>query len=1606
MKKSMMMFCRRLLSLLLCAAMVLPVISEFVFAIAAAQVSGESGVMTESELNQINNLYPGGTKSNTMEYDCGNGVSRGGEKSYLTVVTNTTDSHFNTFKMNLENAGFVEMASRTVASNTITENVFASFRSPDGNYKLYTYHFPGYGETRIIVDTQTDTVEGFVYEPQEGVVVSPKLVMYGLSMSPNGYGYSEKVNPNQLNRRNCGAMAVIRMPDNSLLIHDGGDVQQWNDEACDDFVDFCRELTGTKPGEKMIINTWFLSHAHIDHYQGFQRLMNMKHDQFDLKNIMYNIDNERFGTACDITEVMNLLSDLYPDVRYYKPHTGEIIDVAGVKLDIVYSLEDRYVPDSNGDLITDTENQGGTYRDFMYKSDGNSDFNDTSTVLRVTFSNGISSLLYGDMNLADQMLRTAYAPSVLKTDIMMIPHHGHNTHKELVDYADSKVYLYTQHKGAVYGPDNDVTTLDMYGTYRESVRDKFITMFKDKGMYVPAGTEEVDFDIFWAGNETVSIDIVALGRVMTNASTEPYYTTQPAPTFEYTGWGVMDLSSEEAEPDMLLSMVNQETLAEQVLSTKTNRFELVASGELVDNKRYVIMHKSSGFVMAYDPVAVTPGRPNQATSLLPASQAELDSDVRDVYYVHTNNHMYIDHSYRNRVIWILNQESNDRTALEKSTWKDPLFGGTAYGEVWLSKGVKDEYDENGNHTASRNGNYWYSVYGQDNSSPVTQYRFLDPRYCDEQWVKTSAPTGDDATQPKRRYLIEDLGNGDFLVYWRSASGATASFLTCDADGNWGVVKYTDDTTDYYPSVPKAGAAELERLKLHLYVYTPFSKDTDVKKVVFSGYRTYNVKRDTSAAQLLSYIQENIVLKDTSRWNMHVPCSGTTPKVGYYYLKFNKEFDSSGESNNQYTVSVLYRNDNHIDAEITTLTVNVGYEVDENGDLVQCVHEIHDTNGFCVRCGMAVSHSYQGVAYKPDCTTEGYTHYTCSVCGHSYKDDLVAPMGHEYQENVTPPTCMTEGYTVFTCVRCGYSKVGAQVSATGHHWSEASCTEAKRCSDCGTISGAPLGHTYNAVVTVPTCTAGGYTTYTCTACGHEYTGNATSALGHSYKDEVVTAGCLNDGFTLHTCIRCNDSYKDGFQNATGHSWTEATCTEPATCTACGLVRGEAQGHMYDAVVTEPTCTAGGYTTYTCSICGYSETGDEKNPLGHSYVDEIVKAGCLSDGYTIHTCIHCGHSYKDAFQYAQGHFWVEASCTEPTRCTACGLTRGEALGHSYDGGSCTVCGATNPDAVVNPDIAIDHPSLSFESEILYNFYFTAGDLTDVVEMGLITFSTRQTEGTVATAEKVYPGYASVGGGMYMVQTEGVSAKNLGDAVYVKIYAKLRDGSYVYTDMVGYNAAAYAKSILKNSSNAYMKQLVVAMMNYGTEAQLYFGHNTSSPMNSFLTDAQKALVQEYNSTMVSGVVSVDSTKAGSLVYNGSSFAKRAPSVSFDGAFSINYYFTTANVPDGEVKLYYWTLEDYNAATQLSPRNATGSMSMTNISGNQYWGQVSGIAAKELDETVFVLGVYAYNGTTYTTGVLNYHIGKYCTTLAAKDTSEQQELAKATAVYGYYAKEYFANL
>lgn len=93
------------------------------------------------------------------------------------------------------------------------------------------------------------------------------------------------------------------------------------------------------------------------------------------------------------------------------------------------------------------------------------------------------------------------------------------------------------------------------------------------------------------------------------------------------------------------------------------------------------------------------------------------------------------------------------------------------------------------------------------------------------------------------------------------------------------------------------------------------------------------------------------------------------------------------------------------------------------------------------------------------------------------------------------------------------------------------------------------HSYSSKVTAPSCTVGGYTTFTCD-CEDTYTVNHTDAVGHNYSEKVTSATCTEMGYTTYTCSACGNSYTGNKTNATGHNWGSWTVTKESTTTAEG------------------------------------------------------------------------------------------------------------------------------------------------------------------------------------------------------------------------------------------------------------------------------------------------------------------------------------------------------------------------------------------------------------------------------------------------------------------------
>ena len=112
---------------------------------------------------------------------------------------------------------------------------------------------------------------------------------------------------------------------------------------------------------------------------------------------------------------------------------------------------------------------------------------------------------------------------------------------------------------------------------------------------------------------------------------------------------------------------------------------------------------------------------------------------------------------------------------------------------------------------------------------------------------------------------------------------------------------------------------------------------------------------------------------------------------------------------------------------------------------------------CVRCGYHRIEGSEAAGHVPGDAATCTDPQLCAECGAVIEKAL----GHDYQEEVTAPTCTEMGFTVFTCSRCGDSYKGEYTEATGHksgEWivdqeptTESEGSKHKECENCGEVT---------------------------------------------------------------------------------------------------------------------------------------------------------------------------------------------------------------------------------------------------------------------------------------------------------------------------------------------------------------------------------------------------------------------------------------------------------------------------------------------------------------------------------------------------------------------------
>ena len=366
--------------------------------------------------------------------------------------------------------------------------------------------------------------------------------------------------------------------------------------------------------------------------------------------------------------------------------------------------------------------------------------------------------------------------------------------------------------------------------------------------------------------------------------------------------------------------------------------------------------------------------------------------------------------------------------------------------------------------------------------------------------------------------------------------------------------------------------------------------------------------------------------------------------------------------------------------------------------------------------------------------------TCKLCGetegevidHNYVDGSCAMCGAEdpsvcKHPNMQDATCELPK----TCPDCG----ATEGEALGHSYADATCTAPKTCTVCGGTDGKPLGHTYEFVTTLPTFEIPGKTTVKCLVCDFAEEFGAVNVMGAG--QHVLDASAL-DG------IGAGDFYDGKVTVIDGKFACHLSTKYKTESNAKDFVDGYAATHRMnfggksewtnngegdDAVRNGGLknfieITTSGETTITVYwVCGgngrqvgiytvdgtrvaVSEGDRAKNSL---YISEFtLEAGTYLIGTDCENAESGGGNYfykivvdVKAEEQACAHDWADATCESPKTCKLCGETEGEALGHSYEDGACSVCGDEDPNYVPPVEEPVEKGFFARIWEAILNF-----------------------------------------------------------------------------------------------------------------------------------------------------------------------------------------------------------------------------------------------------------------------------------------------------------------
>ena len=335
-----------------------------------------------------------------------------GDGYYLADINGTTVEDYKSYLEVLIKAGFKKHSEN---DEDRMEGYGCSAAFTKADLTVVVSHAISEDKTYISASSGTELSEHLIYKEEymDGVTEGAETKVHMMQIHDNG------------------ACFIIQLKNGHFIVHDGG-----HEIDAPYFLDYLEALT---PGdEKPVIEAWFISHAHNDHYGVMKAISS---DPKYVKRIF--VEGVYFQVPADEIVALSYDTDAQGSVYYssksyvmfqaedgsktkfYRPHFGQRYYFCDVAIDVCMTPE-QYSLDSY----------------WIQADSGYIDMNDTSIWL-MHHIEGQRMLVGGDSyHTGIRAMMNMYEREYLDTDVFVILHHGVNVYDYFTNYTTLNTVLY------------------------------------------------------------------------------------------------------------------------------------------------------------------------------------------------------------------------------------------------------------------------------------------------------------------------------------------------------------------------------------------------------------------------------------------------------------------------------------------------------------------------------------------------------------------------------------------------------------------------------------------------------------------------------------------------------------------------------------------------------------------------------------------------------------------------------------------------------------------------------------------------------------------------------------------------------------------------------------------------------------------------------------------------------------------------------------------------------------------------------------------------------------------------------------------------------------